>query len=676
VEERTSGCAIATSPFIAIGRRACFFASRPQQEQLVRKAFAVAVVMSLAVQVPRGNAQAGAAGKPEFGTPIATSDSLGLSGDESPDGRWILFSSAVRNGPAHLWVMPATGGVPHRLTDGAYDDDYPVWFPSGRRIAFHSSRVHAIMSADFDPVGGRIVGPLKRVTVDEAGMWFDVSSDGKQIVYQDRNRVRVMPASGGTAKTILDNSAPASGLLFMPRFSPDGRQVFVSHRKPGTNAGRLLRVPVDGGPVTTVLDGPPDGLPWSIVAEPMKDRVTVYSQRSTAILTMRGDTIATMPNTAMSIGVFSRDGRRLLKNVDVGSSVVRLVPTSGGKPIDVTPGNGYDYPFAWSAEGKQIFSFLGDSTSARTKAGAMVSDIASGARRFVPFAPLDTGLTWSSWLPWATSGDGRFWALRPRSSSATFSLVLYDTETRRSRQLSSAAAVIFPNQQGANGGGREFYYVERNELRAVSGQGEPRALLASARLHKPWLVAVHGDRVALGEIKGDSTVLYVAHAGGQEQQLTTIAGHAREIRWSSNGAMLAATVRAPGSAAAPNFNVVFLTLGQGDVLARPPRFVRTDEGWDLAWLPDGRAVTILENQGRADHTRVLRVPVDAEQQPTSLTPNERGAFWDQYLSPDGRYVAIPVERLGRSTLWSIDIDAAAKAWREKKGQPSPRQGAH
>ena len=643
----------------------------------MRQVLAVAIVISLSVQVPRADGQAGAS-NPEFGSVIATSDSLGLSGTESPDGRWLLFGSAVRNGPSHLWVIPATGGAPRRLTDGPYDDDYPIWFPSGRRIAFHSSRVHAIMSADFDPVAGRIVGPLKRVSVEEAGMWFDVSPDGKHIVYEDRNRVRVIPASGGAARTILDNSAPGSGALFMPRFSADGRQVFVSQRKPGTNAGRLLRVPVDGGAATTVMDGPSDGLPWSIVAAPTKDRLIVHAQRTTAILTMRGDTIAILPKTTMGISSFSRDGHRLLENADIGSSVVRLIPTSGGKPIDVTPGSGYDYPFSWSGSGKQLLSFLGDSTSARTKAGVMVSDVESSARRFVPFAPLDTKIMWNSWLPWAASGDGRFWAVRPRSSSSTFPLVLYDAETRTSRQVTSAAAVVFPSYNGVTGGGPDFYYVEQrgvvNELRAVRGEGEPRALLASERLHRPWLVAVHGDRVALGEIKGDSTVLYLARTGSQEQQLTTIAGYARELRWSWDGSMLAVTIRPPASAAAPEFKVAFVAVSKEGALARTPRFVRTDEGWDLAWMPDGRAVTILENQGRADHTRVLRVPVDPAQQPASLTPNERGAFWDQYLSPDGRYVAIAAEKLGQSTLWSIDLDAAAKAWRDRS-RTSSRQSS-
>jgi hypothetical protein len=85
-------------------------------------------------------------------------------------------------------------------------------------------------------------------------------------------------------------------------------------------------------------------------------------------------------------------------------------------------------------------------------------------------------------------------------------------------------------------------------------------------------------------------------------------------------------------------------------------------------MPDGRAVTLLEEKGTSTETRVIRVPVSASEQVVSLTPGERGTFWGQLTSPDGRYVAIPVEKFGASTLWSIDVEAAAKAWREKKGQ--------
>lgn len=638
----------------------------------MKQALAVIVVMSLAVNSTAGNAQESAP-KPAFGTLIATSDSLDLGGSESPDGRWLLFASAVRNGPSHLWVIPATGGAPRRLTDGAYDDDNPVWFPSGRRIAFRSSRVHALMSADFDPVAGRIVGPLKRVSLDETGAWgFDISSDGTRIVYVDRNRLRVIPASGGAATTILDYSAPGNGMLMTPRFSADGREVFVSALEQGNAHSRVLRVPATGGAVTMVMVGPPDGMAWRVAAAPAKDRAIVYGPRTTSILTLRGDTLAIVPQAWPGTSVsFSRDGRRLLKAFTGSSQIVRLIPTSGGKPIDATPGKGIHDPISWSADGKRLFSLVGDTTPERWKAGMLVSEVESGARRFIPFAPSDTAFTWKTWGLLSVSGDGRFWALLPRPSASPASgLVLYDTESRRAREVTKAAVHLVGSEHGPRQGGTEFYYVEQRgaefELRAVSGAGEPRVLLASARLRAPTLIRVHGDRVAVSEIRGDSTVLYLARVGSQERQLTTIAGHISSIAWSPDGFTLAGTVKSPGSAAAAEYTVMLLGVTEQGSLARAPRFVRTDRSWDLAWLADGRAVTILENQTQSERTRVLRVPVDQGQQPTSLTPNERGTFWDQYTSPDGRYVAIPVEQSGPSTLWSIDVEAAAKAWREKR----------
>ena len=103
-----------------------------------------------------------------------------------------------------------------------------------------------------------------------------------------------------------------------------------------------------------------------------------------------------------------------------------------------------------------------------------------------------------------------------------------------------------------------------------------------------------------------------------------------------------------------------------------PRFVPTDASWDLYWLPDSRAVLVLEEQENTDQTRVLRVPMDEGQQPVSLTPNEKRTFWDQYPRQMGATSRSRSSSSAASTLWSIDIDAAAKAWREKKGQSSSR----
>ncbi|HMC55663.1 MAG TPA: hypothetical protein VKH19_10855, partial [Gemmatimonadaceae bacterium] len=194
------------------------------------KTLAALMVLIVAGRARSAHAQAKPP-QPPFGTAIATSDSLFIEDvDPSPDGRWLLFSSAVRSGPAHLWVMPAGGGTPRRLTDGAHDEVSPVWFPSGKRIAYASSNVHAVMTAEFDPLGGRLVGTPRRASLEE-GSFVDVAPDGAQILYiDDRNRIRVIPANGGPATTILDQSGAGRPALGFARFSRDGRDVYVTTR--------------------------------------------------------------------------------------------------------------------------------------------------------------------------------------------------------------------------------------------------------------------------------------------------------------------------------------------------------------------------------------------------------------------------------------------------------------
>src|SRR4051794_8041310 len=234
------------------GRHACSSGGTLYLERAVRKTLAVLFVVIVAGSARSADAQSETPPKPAFATEIATSDSLAMgSATESPDGRWILFASASRTGSTHLWIMPAGGGAPKRLTDGNYDDRAPVWFPSGHRIAFSSTRVHGVMTADIDPAAGRLTSPLRRVSLEVAD-FLDVSPDGNRIVYVDEHkRLRLIPAVGGPAVTLLE----ARGVLMVPRFSREGRDVYVSSQE-GPKTAMLLRVPVGGGAVTTALTAP------------------------------------------------------------------------------------------------------------------------------------------------------------------------------------------------------------------------------------------------------------------------------------------------------------------------------------------------------------------------------------------------------------------------------------
>src|ERR1044071_3633879 len=57
----------------------------------------------------------------------------------SPDGQWIAFTGEY-DGNVDVYVMPAAGGVPRRLTWHPGGDQLAGWTPDGKSVLFVSSR--------------------------------------------------------------------------------------------------------------------------------------------------------------------------------------------------------------------------------------------------------------------------------------------------------------------------------------------------------------------------------------------------------------------------------------------------------------------------------------------------------------------------------------------------------
>ncbi len=122
----------------------------------------------------------------------------------SPDGRWVAYVVGVvlkdeNRVDTDIWVMPAGGGEPRRLTQAPKHDRHPRWSPDGRWIAFESNR------------------------------------DGEDQIW-------VIPAEGGEARKLTTLSTGAT----RPVWSPDGKALgFVSEvfpefsAKPFAEADRL-----------------------------------------------------------------------------------------------------------------------------------------------------------------------------------------------------------------------------------------------------------------------------------------------------------------------------------------------------------------------------------------------------------------------------------------------------
>src|SRR6267143_6473838 len=98
----------------------------------------------------------------------------------SPDGTMIAFTGEY-DGNLDVYVVPASGGVPRRLTYHPDADVAVGWTPDGKRILFHS---HRASSTDPDkfftvPVEGGFPTELPLPMADDGSF----SPDGSKLAY-------------------------------------------------------------------------------------------------------------------------------------------------------------------------------------------------------------------------------------------------------------------------------------------------------------------------------------------------------------------------------------------------------------------------------------------------------------------------------------------------------------
>ncbi|MGE5414118.1 MAG: prolyl oligopeptidase family serine peptidase [Syntrophomonadaceae bacterium] len=106
----------------------------------------------------------------------------------SPDGRQVAFGVATPDVAANtswgaVWIVPAAGGEPRRVTAGDHHDGDPKFSPDGRRLAFVSDRNGGSQIWVLDLAGGDPAAAtsfptdVSDYTWSPDGKWFLISSD-------------------------------------------------------------------------------------------------------------------------------------------------------------------------------------------------------------------------------------------------------------------------------------------------------------------------------------------------------------------------------------------------------------------------------------------------------------------------------------------------------------------
>ncbi len=151
----------------------------------------------------------------------------------APGGRWIAFSREVHHERVNLYLVPAAGGHPRRMTKRTSSEQtHPSWSPDGRQVVFMQAAPPRFTWDLF--MLNAMRGTTRRITRNPHNEFDPTwSPDGKQIVYASD------AASKAGFRSLYVTGADGRGLRrvtaapdddSMPSWSPDGAAIVFVRR--------------------------------------------------------------------------------------------------------------------------------------------------------------------------------------------------------------------------------------------------------------------------------------------------------------------------------------------------------------------------------------------------------------------------------------------------------------
>lgn len=523
----------------------------------------------------------------------------------SPDGKFVAYASDRGGESLDIWVQPAAGGVPVRLTQHLADDYEPAFSPDSTTIAFRSER---------DGGGvylASILGGEQRL-VAQQGRRPRFSPDGKWLAYwvgfstgdptsPGSNKVYIVNAGGGAPRQLV----PRFESALYPVWSPNSKHIlFLGASSEASSKG-----------VLTGANRPIDRMDWWIAG---LEEEAVVKTGAHDELTKQGLSVWASSGAGIAPDLWLAAENRIVfsaslatANVFRDSVNVWAVPLSSKnwKPVQAaqqsTFGTAFESRPAVSPSGDIFFS------SAEVRTGVWMLPLDANQGKVTgDMKPLTRGAAFHG-QPVVTP-DGKK-AVYFATNTGNMDIWIVDVATGKEFPLTSTAAGESAPQISADGS-KVYYsiYGKREAYSIDSRGGEPLKICDDCGT---WNVSRDGSKV---------------------------------LYWYST--------------AKPIVSIGMLSLpsGKKSEIIRHPEYSL----YQPQFSPDDRWIAFLAKTGH-DRSRIYVTPFDDA---TNWIPITDGENLDDKprWSPDGSLIYFISERDGFRCIWAQRVDAATK---KPKGEP-------
>jgi Tol biopolymer transport system component/DNA-binding winged helix-turn-helix (wHTH) protein len=288
-----------------------------------------------------------------------------------------LFFEGTSEGVRNIWrigvdsrTLAWTPAV-QRLTTGAELQTNIDLSRDGKRIAFSQRRENTrLWSFPFDSQAGRITGPGEPFTSEGADAPYDISPDGRRLIYRvvrhGKQELWQRTLANGQDRLLLSAASIAA-----PRVSRDGRRL-VYRRDDGSGANlhvvamltlatgveRVLTSPrsMSGAEIMAPFDWSADGTTVLGSCSGDKPGMAICLFSTSGAAPSAPQVFASRPNYGLFEAQFSPDGRWVTFNgVHEGGSAIYAVPVQGGDWVPIAQGGFWDDKPRWAPDGRAIY---------------------------------------------------------------------------------------------------------------------------------------------------------------------------------------------------------------------------------------------------------------------------------------------------------------------------------